>query len=466
MIDAGGRGVLQARRRRLEDLLGSADQRRGSARRADRRVVGDLLLSARPRHDGRGFDVDPELARPGPQSAHVGVHQREVRRHDRRRHHLVRIPAGVARGDSATGREPRPAHLSIGGAGPRRPAQRRGAGPGGHRPGARDRSAARTVGAGFGRTHARGPGQTGLCPARSRPAVVLRADPEGRKAGAGPRAPAPGASVAVRITRDGAATRTLFEGPVAPGRFTEAAWDLPQEAGRAVRLDLVGQTGAHHLGQPAAGGALAPAGTAPRQTFSADLHLDGGHPAGRQAPGVQPQDPRRDAQLRCLRRRGDAVCLGARAGHLVAALTRLDPDGGVPHHPQGGRARGPGLARGAVSGRDSAEGRLPHRPFFLERLRVGQVGLRPRLGRDPQLHPGEPAQQRGLSVEDRRQVDGRSGQPGQTQLLVPGHDRAARHLQPEEGVSGQVLGEALPGSRSVRTSAACNSVRSSPASSR
>lgn len=63
-------------------------------------------------------------------------------------------------------------------------------------------------------------------------------------------APAAGATVAVRIARDGAATRTLFDGPVAEGRFTEAAWDLSAEAGKAVRVDLVGRTGATVWGTP------------------------------------------------------------------------------------------------------------------------------------------------------------------------------------------------------------------------
>jgi choline-sulfatase len=63
-------------------------------------------------------------------------------------------------------------------------------------------------------------------------------------------APAAGASVAVRIARDGAPVRTLFEGPAGEGRFTEAAWDLSSEAGRAVRIDLVGRSGATTWGAP------------------------------------------------------------------------------------------------------------------------------------------------------------------------------------------------------------------------
>jgi choline-sulfatase len=54
--------------------------------------------------------------------------------------------------------------------------------------------------------------------------------------------PSAGASVLVRVTRDGAPPRTLFEGDVAQ-QFNEAAWDLSSEAGQAVRIDLVGRGG-------------------------------------------------------------------------------------------------------------------------------------------------------------------------------------------------------------------------------
>jgi choline-sulfatase len=63
-------------------------------------------------------------------------------------------------------------------------------------------------------------------------------------------APAAGASVAVRVARDGAATRTLFDGPAHSGRFTEAAWNLTEEAGHAVRIDLVGRGGPTTWGEP------------------------------------------------------------------------------------------------------------------------------------------------------------------------------------------------------------------------
>jgi choline-sulfatase len=53
---------------------------------------------------------------------------------------------------------------------------------------------------------------------------------------------ASGASGLVRVARDGAAPRTLFEGPLGNG-YTEAAWDLGPEAGQAVRIDLVGRGG-------------------------------------------------------------------------------------------------------------------------------------------------------------------------------------------------------------------------------
>jgi choline-sulfatase len=63
-------------------------------------------------------------------------------------------------------------------------------------------------------------------------------------------AQAAGASVAVRVVRDGASARTLFQGPASAGRFTEGSWDLTAEAGRAVRLDLVGTAGATLWAQP------------------------------------------------------------------------------------------------------------------------------------------------------------------------------------------------------------------------
>jgi choline-sulfatase len=53
---------------------------------------------------------------------------------------------------------------------------------------------------------------------------------------------ASGSSGLVRVSRDGAAPRTLFEGPLGEG-YTEAAWDLAPESGQAVRIDLVGRGG-------------------------------------------------------------------------------------------------------------------------------------------------------------------------------------------------------------------------------
>jgi arylsulfatase A-like enzyme len=54
----------------------------------------------------------------------------------------------------------------------------------------------------------------------------------------------------VHVSRDGAATLPLFEGPAAPGRFTDTTLDLSEEAGRAVRLDLIGWGGATTWGSP------------------------------------------------------------------------------------------------------------------------------------------------------------------------------------------------------------------------
>jgi arylsulfatase A-like enzyme len=66
----------------------------------------------------------------------------------------------------------------------------------------------------------------------------------------------PGASILVRTaqdsqqnSQDGSAPRTLFEGPISAG-WTDAAWDLGAEAGRAVRIDLVSRGGGVAWGEP------------------------------------------------------------------------------------------------------------------------------------------------------------------------------------------------------------------------
>jgi arylsulfatase A-like enzyme len=58
-----------------------------------------------------------------------------------------------------------------------------------------------------------------------------------------------GTKVAVRVARDGAAPKTLFEG-AAEGRWTEGAWDLSAFADQAVRIDLVAQGGGVRWGEP------------------------------------------------------------------------------------------------------------------------------------------------------------------------------------------------------------------------
>jgi arylsulfatase A-like enzyme len=60
---------------------------------------------------------------------------------------------------------------------------------------------------------------------------------------------APGASVMVRVARDGAATRTLLEGPTG-ATWTDASWELGPEADQAVRIDLVGRGGGTSWAQP------------------------------------------------------------------------------------------------------------------------------------------------------------------------------------------------------------------------
>jgi choline-sulfatase len=57
-----------------------------------------------------------------------------------------------------------------------------------------------------------------------------------------------GAQVAVRVARDGAPTRTLFEGKA--GDFSDSVWDLEPESGQAVRIDLVGRDGSTVWGGP------------------------------------------------------------------------------------------------------------------------------------------------------------------------------------------------------------------------
>ncbi len=62
-------------------------------------------------------------------------------------------------------------------------------------------------------------------------------------------APRPGSTALIRITRDGAPTQTLFDGP-APQRFTDFAFDLSGFAGQAVRIDLVSRGGGIAWAEP------------------------------------------------------------------------------------------------------------------------------------------------------------------------------------------------------------------------
>jgi choline-sulfatase len=57
------------------------------------------------------------------------------------------------------------------------------------------------------------------------------------------------ATVAVRVSRDGAPPATLFEGPAAT-RWTVGAWDLSAHAGQAVRIDLISRGGGISWGTP------------------------------------------------------------------------------------------------------------------------------------------------------------------------------------------------------------------------
>lgn len=59
----------------------------------------------------------------------------------------------------------------------------------------------------------------------------------------------PSTSIAVRVTRDGAAPSTVFEGPAA-ARWADGAWDLAAFAGQAVRIDLVSHAGGVAWAEP------------------------------------------------------------------------------------------------------------------------------------------------------------------------------------------------------------------------
>jgi choline-sulfatase len=72
--------------------------------------------------------------------------------------------------------------------------------------------------------------------------------PAGGQLAASYGAPAP-ATVLVRVAKDGAAAKTIFEGPAA-NRFVEGVWDLSAFAGEAVRIDLVSRGGGVSWGTP------------------------------------------------------------------------------------------------------------------------------------------------------------------------------------------------------------------------
>jgi arylsulfatase A-like enzyme len=74
------------------------------------------------------------------------------------------------------------------------------------------------------------------------------------------------ASVAVRVSRDGAAPTTIFEGP-ASARWTEGAWDLSAFSGQAVRLDLISRAGGVAWAEPRLLVRAAKAETPPTRKF-------------------------------------------------------------------------------------------------------------------------------------------------------------------------------------------------------
>jgi arylsulfatase A-like enzyme len=91
--------------------------------------------------------------------------------------------------------------------------------------------------------------------------------PAGGKLAVGYGAAGDGAAAAVRIVRDGGPARTLFDGAVPAGRFTDAAWDLGPEVGHAVRIDFVGKSGATSWAQPRLLAAAPPPALVPERHF-------------------------------------------------------------------------------------------------------------------------------------------------------------------------------------------------------
>ena len=100
-----------------------------------------------------------------------------------------------------------------------------------------------------------------------------------------------------------------------------------------------------------------------------------------------PKSARADPELRRVRRGRDPLRVGAGPRHLVAAVARVAADRRLPDGAQGDRARGAPVQGGPLRRRGDEEGRLQDRDVLVERLHLVQVGVRPRLGHQPQLHP-------------------------------------------------------------------------------
>ncbi len=252
---------------------------------------------------------------------------------------------------------------------------------------------------------------------------------------------APSASVAVRVARDGgAALATLYEGP-ASGRWSEGAWDLTPFAGQAVRLDLCAPGGGVDWAEPRLVVRAAPPAAASQTKFDHiyvwmidTLRADKVHIFN---PKTNVLTPNYDAFAADAARFTWAQVPGtwslpSQASMLTGVYPRVHKatvheskiSRDVPFVAEQFKKAGFRTAMFSANGYVSAKwgfdrGWDENRNLIRENL--------PNHAENLWGHSQE--------VDHARQ--------GQAAVRVPGGNRAACHLQPAQGVSGQVLEQAV-----------------------